>query len=165
MRHLILALCALTAVSCGGGESGSGDGSGSGGDTVVLEIAGNDNMMFDKKSMSVKAGSTVTIKFTNAGSQPIETMGHNFILLTAGVTALDFGAAVAAPESGATVENGYVPTEETLKSQMIVSTGLIGPGESVEVTFSAPTEVGGYEYVCTFPGHYAMMRGVLSVTP
>ncbi|MGA1101650.1 MAG: plastocyanin/azurin family copper-binding protein, partial [Opitutales bacterium] len=26
-----------------------------------------------------------------------------------------------------------------------------------------PSEPGDYQYVCTFPGHFAMMRGVLLV--
>ena len=46
---------------------------------------------------------------------------------------------------------------------MIASTRLLGPGESEVVIFKAPNETGEYEYVCTFPGHFAMMRGKMIV--
>ena len=31
------------------------------------------------------------------------------------------------------------------------------------ITFKVPMETGSYQYVCTFPGHFAMMRGVMEV--
>jgi azurin len=39
----------------------------------------------------------------------------------------------------------------------------LGPGEEEIVSFTAPKEKGAYEYVCTFPGHVAMMRGTMTV--
>ena len=43
------------------------------------------------------------------------------------------------------------------------STKLIEPGETVTVQFKAPTEAGQYPHVCTFPGHWRIMNGVLNV--
>ena len=43
-----------------------------------------------------------------------------------------------------------------------ITFGLVGGGESSSVTFPAP-EKGTYDYICTFPGHYAIMRGILVV--
>jgi azurin len=31
--------------------------------------------------------------------------------------------------------------------------------------FQAPTEPGDYPFVCTFPGHHLLMRGVVKVAP
>jgi azurin len=39
---------------------------------------------------------------------------------------------------------------------------MIGGGESTVIEFVAP-EAGTYTYICSFPGHYAMMKGKLIV--
>jgi azurin len=49
-------------------------------------------------------------------------------------------------------------------SQVIVASSVIGNGEKTEVNFKAPSVPGRYEYICTFPGHFAVgMKGVLIV--
>ncbi|MGD1893724.1 MAG: plastocyanin/azurin family copper-binding protein [Cyclobacteriaceae bacterium] len=45
---------------------------------------------------------------------------------------------------------------------MIVHTKFIGGGESDTITFEAPSP-GTYDYICSFPGHYALMQGKLIV--
>ena len=57
----------------------------------------------------------------------------------------------------------YVPTE--LRDQIIAATGLAGPGETVAVTVKVPTQPGRYTYLCTFPGHWVRMYGVMLVVP
>jgi azurin len=50
------------------------------------------------------------------------------------------------------------------KAQVLAATKLAGNGETVEVSFKAPTAPGAYPYVCTFPGHFAAgMKGTLTV--
>jgi azurin len=39
----------------------------------------------------------------------------------------------------------------------------LGPGEVEVIKFKAPAKPGIHQFVCTFPGHYAMMRGVMVV--
>jgi azurin len=47
---------------------------------------------------------------------------------------------------------------------MTAPNGLVGPSETVDVTFKAPTAPGQYTYLCGFPGHFvAGMKGVLTV--
>ena len=157
MRTLLLTLCAASvAVSCGGSESAP--------KAVVVELTGNDQMQYDKTALTVPAGASVTVKLTNVGSMPKEAMAHNFVLLAAGVTSMSFGSACAQPDSGASVDTFYIPTKEDLKAQIVAYTlSQAGPGETVEVTFTAPETPGKHEYLCTFPGHFAVMRGVLTV--
>jgi azurin len=51
-----------------------------------------------------------------------------------------------------------------MKADVIASTELAGPGETVEVSFKAPTAAGSYPFMCTFPGHFtAGMKGNLVV--
>jgi hypothetical protein len=57
---------------------------------------------------------------------------------------------------------GYIPAQ--FKAKILASTGLVGPGETVDVTFKAPAAPGQYTYLCSFPGHFiAGMKGVLTV--
>ena len=38
-------------------------------------------------------------------------------------------------------------------------------GESDRLNFNAPTTPGEYNFVCSFPGHYVRMYGVMLVVP
>ena len=46
--------------------------------------------------------------------------------------------------------------------EVIVYTKLLGGGESDTITFDAP-EKGYYTFLCTFPGHWGLMKGKLVV--
>jgi azurin len=43
------------------------------------------------------------------------------------------------------------------------SSKLIDHGKEQVIEFTAPTKPGDYPYVCTFPGHHMLMRGMLHV--
>jgi putative heme-binding domain-containing protein len=47
--------------------------------------------------------------------------------------------------------------------KILFSTRLLLPGQFAKLQFTAPTKVGAYPYVCTFPGHYLIMNGVMNV--
>ena len=64
--------------------------------------------------------------------------------------------AEAAMDAAAT---DYIPNGG---ADVIAHTKLIGGGEKDVISFKAP-EAGTYDYICSFPGHYAMMKGVLVV--
>jgi len=123
-----------------------------------IVITGNDAMQFDLKKMEVSSGENIKVTFKNIGSIPKIAMGHNWVLLKKDTDALAFGQKVLA--SGGSATNAL---PKSLLGEVIAHTDVLGPGESESVTFQAPSEPGDYEYVCTFPGHFAMMRGVLLV--
>mgnify|MGYP001160567152 FL=1 len=124
----------------------------------TVTISGNDTMQFDVKTFEVKAGSKVKIVLKNIGVVPKIAMGHNIVILKKGITAFAFGQ--KALGAGANATNGL---PDSIKSDVLAHTKLIGPGETDTVVFTAPKESGSYEYVCTFPGHFALMRGVMTV--
>ena len=126
--------------------------------TQEVVIAGNDTMQFDIKNFEVKAGSKVKLTLKNVGQIPKIAMGHNLVVLKKGITAVAFGQ--KALGAGANPTN---PLPESLKGDVIVATKLLGPAESETIEFTAPKEAGSYEYVCTFPGHFALMRGIMTV--
>lgn len=123
-----------------------------------ITITGNDSMMFDVKQFSATAGTDFKLTFKNVGNLPKIAMGHNLVVLKKGVTAIAFGQKVLAVGGSATN-----PLPNSVKSDVLVATKLLGPGETEELNFKIPLETGSYEYVCTFPGHFAMMRGVMEV--
>ena len=123
-----------------------------------ITITGNDLMQFDIKEFSVTAGEKVELEFKNIGKMPKIAMGHNLVLLKKGVSALAFGQKVLGMSASAT---NALP--EASMGDVLAATKLLGPDESDTITFTAPSEPGKYDYLCTFPGHFAMMRGTMTV--
>lgn len=121
-------------------------------------ITGNDTMQFSTKEFSVTAGEKVELEFKNIGKLPKIAMGHNLVILKEGVSALAFGSKVL--QAGGNATNAL---PESVKDEVLAHTKLLGPGESETITFDAPEKPGFYQFVCTFPGHYAMMRGIMTV--
>jgi len=124
---------------------------------ATIELTANDSMKFSATHFEVAAGQDVKVIFTNMGTMPKVAMGHNFVLLKKGSDLKAFAdAAVAA---GAT---DYVPAGKA--DQIIAHTKLLGPKQSDEITFKAPTEPGEYPFLCSFPAHFLSgMKGVIVV--
>jgi len=51
--------------------------------------------------------------------------------------------------------NDYIPKDT---QDVIVHTKIIGGGETTTIEFDAPA-VGTYDFICSFPAHFAMMNG------
>jgi len=123
-------------------------------DPCQLEISANDQMQYDKQALAVPASCTqVTLTLHHTGKLPREAMGHNWVL----VNAADFDT-VANSGMGAGLAHDYVQPGD---KRVLAHTNTIGGGQTISVTF--PTSVlkagGDYRYLCTFPGHNALMRG------
>lgn len=113
-------------------------------------VEGNDNMKFDTELIRVKAGEPLEITLKNVGSLPKESMGHNFVILKPGVDVATFGG-----EAAAAADNEYIPKSSL--SSVVAHTKLLGPGEQDKI--SVTLEKGVYDYICSFPGHFGMMKG------
>jgi azurin len=128
-------------------------------DPCKLEISGNDQMQYDKQELSAPSTcNEITITLHHTGKLPKEAMGHNWVL----VSASDL-AAVANAGMGAGLNNNYVAPGD---KRVLAHTKTIGGGESDSVTFpSSILKKGGeYKYLCTFPGHNALMHGTFKLT-
>ena len=121
------------------------------------EITGNDQMQYDKKELSVAKDCTqVQLTLKHIGKLPKEAMGHNWVL----VKAADL-TAVANAGMSAGPANSYIQAGD---KRVIAHTKTIGGGESDTITFSTAGLAGeSLMYLCTFPGHNALMRGTLKV--
>lgn len=121
------------------------------GTEAMVDIEGDDSMKFNLKTIKVKEGQKVTLTLHHVGKMDIQVMGHNWVLLNQGVDMMDFGGRAASAE-----DNDYIP--EGSEDEYIVHTKMIGGGETTTITFDAP-EKGTYDFICSFPGHVAIMKG------
>ena len=53
----------------------------------------------------------------------------------------------------------YVPDSK----DVLVFTDMVNPKAETTIHFTAPLEKGVYPYLCTFPGHWMVMNGVMKV--
>jgi azurin len=123
-------------------------------DPCKLEISGNDLMQFDKTELAAPATcKEITVTLHHTGKLPKEAMGHNWVL----VNAADL-VEVANAGLSAGLPNSYVPPGD---KRVLAHTKTIGGGETTSVTFltSILKKGGAYAYLCTFPGHNALMHG------
>ena len=123
----------------------------------TIELVGSEKMQYDKAEIVAKPGETIRIVLKAEGTMPKTIMAHNFVLLKPGVDAVEFNKAAFNAR-----ETNFIPPDK--KADVLAATALAGAGETVEVTFKAPAKPGSYNYLCSFPGHFAMgMRGKLLV--
>ncbi|MEM1263255.1 MAG: azurin [Pseudomonadota bacterium] len=129
------------------------------GDPCTLNITAGDNIAYSTNELSVPSSCTnVTVTLTHTGNLPKIAMGHNWVLAAAGDA-----DAVAAAGTGAGVDGNYLPAGD---ERIIAATELVGGGESSSVTFALSKLKSGtdYVYVCSFPGHWTIMKGTFTVT-
>lgn len=121
---------------------------------IVLKVV-KDVMKYDRQLITAKAGTVIQIVLQNP-----DFMQHNLVLVKP-KTMEKVGAAadkLALDPNGAKMQ--YVPK----MSEVIQATPLINPGGKYTMTIKVPNAPGDYPYVCTFPGHWRIMNGVLRVT-
>jgi azurin/glucose/arabinose dehydrogenase len=123
------------------------------GDKTIL-LGTLPGMKFDVTELTVKAGSQVRLVFRNS-----DDMLHNFVLCAPGKGQEVGTAAMALGIDGAA--KNYVPDS----ADVLYHTALISPGDSDTIFFVAPETPGDYEYVCSFPGHAGLMKGIMKVEP
>ncbi|MST93907.1 MAG: hypothetical protein EXS33_01300 [Pedosphaera sp.] len=123
------------------------------GDALIVRAVPN-KMQFAPKELRVKAGAKVRLIFENP-----DLMIHNLLILAPG-SAEEIGALadkLALQPDG--LARGYIPESK----KILHATGLVQPKQKAELIFTAPVAPGTYPFLCTFPGHWRIMRGVLVV--
>lgn len=123
------------------------------GDALMVQAVPN-KMQFAPRELRVKAGAKVRLIFENP-----DLMLHNLLILAPG-SAEEVGALadkLAAQPDG--MARGYIPAS----AKVLHATPLVQPRRKAELVFTAPAAPGDYPFICTFPGHWRMMRGVLVV--
>lgn len=118
-----------------------------------VEINSDDMMKFDKAEIIVPVGTKIILTLNHTGKMAKNVMGHNFVVLNQGVDMQAY-----AQKAQVATDEEYVPASEA--ASVLAHTKLIGGGESDTIEFTVE-EAGAYDFLCSFPGHYGMMKGKL----
>ena len=111
-----------------------------------------EKMMYDVTELTIKAGKKIRLTFANPDFMP-----HNILLVNPCTEESVAMKAVALGSQG--FEMGFVPESPDI----IWASKLLENGQEEVINFTAPAEPGDYPFICSFPGHYIMMRGVFHV--
>jgi azurin len=121
---------------------------------VVRIEAIPEKLSFDVKWFVVEAGKPVQIVLFNPDAMP-----HNLIV----------GAPGSLEAIGTAGSSMPMPTDPNAKAfvpdlpSVLQSTKLVREGDTERLGFTAPSDPGEYIFVCTFPGHWVRMYGVMLV--
>ncbi len=114
-------------------------------------------LRYDTPRLVVEAGKPYELIFENPDAMP-----HNLVIVMPGtLQEVATAAQVQPPDKLDAKGRAYVLAGDP---RILEATKLIAPGKSETLQLTAPTTEGAYSYVCTFPGHWSIMKGELIVT-
>lgn len=108
-------------------------------------------MLFDKNELVLPANSNITVRFKNPDEMP-----HNLVIIKNGSLEKVGKAADAMAATKDGFEKNFVPN----LSEVLFATPLVQPAQSYDLEFRTPP-AGEYLFICSFPGHWNMMKGVI----
>lgn len=121
--------------------------------TVVIEIV-PELMKYDTDTFTVKTGEKIMLELDN-----LDGMQHNMLIIKPGSLEKVGAAADAMLRDPRASEKHYVPEIP----EVLFATEMLGPGDLYTLNFTVPDIPGYYPFVCTFPGHWRMMNGIMRV--
>ena len=122
-----------------------------GGEAKITIACIKEKLLYDTKKFTVRTGQKVTVLFKNDDYPP-----HNLIFVKPGTA--DEVAALAI----ALGAEGFAKQFRPDTDKILWGSTMLEHGQRATIQFTAPTP-GDYPYVCTFPGHSIIMRGVMHV--
>lgn len=120
---------------------------------ILIEVV-PDLMKYDTDTFTVTAGDKVVLELDN-----LDGMQHNLLIAKPGTFEKVGTAADAMLRDPKAAEKHYIPEIP----EVLFSTEMVDPGEVFTLKFTAPEAPGNYPFVCTFPGHWRMMNGIMIV--
>ncbi len=105
--------------------------------------------MYDIKEIDVKAGKKIKLTFDNT-----DVMPHNLLVTKPSKADAVINAAIIMGAAG--FEKGFIPASD----DVLHHTKLLDGGKEETLEFTLPA-AGEHPFVCSFPGHGILMRGVL----
>ena len=118
----------------------------------VITIGTKPGLKYDVSEIQVKVGSKLKWVFNNN-----DDMLHNCVIVKPNTSTSVGEAALKLGLKGPDLQ--YVPAS----NNVLFHTNLIQPETTETLYFVAPLVPGDYQYVCTYPGHAALMIGKLKV--
>jgi azurin/glucose/arabinose dehydrogenase len=124
---------------------------------VFVIRAVREELRFDTKRLVVEAGKPFQVILDNPDLMP-----HNILFVQPGTAqAVAEAVQAQAPDQLDSAGRAYVPDKD---ARVIGASKLLEAGQKETLQLTAPGDEGEYEFVCTFPGHWSVMRGKLIVT-
>lgn len=120
-----------------------------------IKLEAGDDMKFNRTNLTIPAGQEITVTLKHTGKMSKDMMGHNFVILKQGEDVKEYGN-----EAMKAKDEEYVP--KALADKVVAHSNMIGGGETTELKFSI-AEPGEYPFLCSFPGHYPIMKGIITV--
>src|SRR5476649_550971 len=124
---LATALVALITSGCGQKDSSAAAPAADANAPQTVEITAGDTMKYSVTAITAKPGEDLKVILTNDGTQPVEVMGHNWVLLKAGSDVAAFDAAALTSK-----DTNYIPA--ALSDEIVAHIDLLGPRKSGEPT-------------------------------
>jgi uncharacterized cupredoxin-like copper-binding protein len=118
----------------------------------TITLTTRPGLKFDVEAVIVKAGSKIKLTFNNN-----DDMLHNVVVTEPGAATSVGEMAIKLGINGERMS--YVPNTP----KVLYHTVLLQPNKSESIYFTAPDKPGEYEYLCSYPGHYMVMRGIMKV--
>jgi azurin len=120
----------------------------------ALRVEAAAGLQFATKELTARAGERLSLTFANPDVLP-----HNWVLLAPGSfdKVGDLTNKLIADPQG--FSRHYVPDVP----EVLAWTDMVNPGGEFTVHLDVPAKAGEYPFICTFPGHWMVMKGVLHV--
>ena len=123
-----------------------------------IDISGSDMMKFDINEINIgKDCEKFTVNLKHSGNLPVNAMGHNIVILES----KNLQKVISKINMAHGIEKGFMPEIE----EVLFKSKMIGGGQetTLELDPSVFDVEKEYIFICSFPGHFALMKGKLNI--
>ena len=121
-------------------------------------VSGTDMMKFDTNEINIeKTCEKFIVTLKHSGNLPVNAMGHNIVF----IEAKNLQKVISKINMSHGIENGFIPEME----EVLFKSKMIGGGQETTLELDPDVFIKGGEYmfICSFPGHFALMQGKLNI--
>lgn len=119
-----------------------------------ITIATAKNLSYATDRFEVRAGEPIAFRLENPDVVP-----HNWVLVATGQLESVGKRSNAFISDPTAFARQYIPDSE----HVLAHTDIVQAGSQQTIYFHAPEEPGRYPFLCTFPGHWMVMNGIMEV--
>ena len=115
-------------------------------------------MKFDINEINIgKDCEKFVVNLKHSGNLPVNAMGHNIVILES----KNLQKVISKINMAHGIEKGFMPEME----EVLFKSKMIGGGEqtTLELDTNVFTSENEYIFICSFPGHFALMKGKLNI--